>query len=132
SGLSLPDLAQTSLQRLGSASLVLGLLSVGAGLRFGESVSQDPARRASARKLIIWISLVKLAAMPLAALVLVRLLSLEPLPAQIVLAFAALPTAPASYILASRTGGDGALVAVIISVSLAGAAISLPLWLALL
>jgi predicted permease len=132
SGLSLPDLAQTSLQRLGSASLVLGLLSVGAGLRFGESVSQDPARRASARKLIVWISLVKLAAMPLAALVLVRLLSLEPLPAQIVLAFAALPTAPASYILASRMGGDGALVAVIISVSLAGAAISLPLWLALL
>lgn len=132
SGLVLPDLLSTSLQRLGAASLVLGLLSVGAGLRVGRSANQDPARQASARRLIIWMTAVKLAAMPLAALALARMLALEPLSAKVVLAYAALPTAPSAYILASRMGGDGALVAVIISVSLGGAVIAIPFWLAML
>ena len=132
SGLTLPDLLAKNLERLGAASLVLGLLSVGAGLRLGGLATDDAERRASAHKLLLWITSVKLLAMPLAALVLVRLLGLEPLPAQIVVAYAALPTAPASYILASRMGGDGSLVAVLITLSFAGALAAIPLWLALL
>jgi hypothetical protein len=78
-----------------------------------------------------WFIAVKLAAMPLVALVLVRVLELPPVPAQIVVAYAALPTAPAAYILASRMGGDGAFVAMLISMTLIASALALPFWIAL-
>ena len=63
--------------------------------------------------------------MPLAALVLVRWMDLNPVAAAIVVAYAALPTAPSAYILASRMGGDGPLVAALISLSLIGSAFAL-------
>jgi malonate transporter len=129
-GIRLPGLLATSLDRLGSASLVLGLLSVGAGLKLGQSAAIDPGLRASALRLIAWFSSVKLFAMPLFALALVRVFELDPMPAQIVVVYAALPTAPAAYVLATRMGGDGALVAALISVSLVGSAFTIPFWLA--
>jgi predicted permease len=131
-GLPLPGLAVTTLERLGAASLALGLLSVGAGLRLGAIATGDPNSRASAVKLTVWITAVKLVAMPLAALLLVRWMNLGPIAAAIVVAYAALPTAPSAYILASRMGGDGPLVAALISISLIGSALALPFWLALL
>jgi malonate transporter and related proteins len=46
--------------------------------------------------------------------------------------FAAMPTATTAYVLANRMGGDGALVAVCISIMTIAAAVTLPLWLLLL
>ena len=69
--------------------------------------------------------------MPAIALLLARWLDLPPLSAQIVVAYAALPTAPASYILASRMGGDGAFVALLVSATLIASALALPFWIAL-
>ena len=130
-GLRLPDLADTTLKRLGSASLVLGLLSAGAGLKLGAFTATDPVARARTFKLAGWFVAVKLAAMPLVALMLTRVLELAPVPAQIAVAYAALPTAPAAYILASRMGGDGAFVAMLVSLTLIASAVALPFWIAL-
>jgi predicted permease len=131
SGLRLPELIENTLLRLGSASLVLGLLSAGAGLKLGIFAQGNPAARKRTLMLAGWFIAVKLAAMPLVALVLVRVLELPPVPAQIVVAYAALPTAPAAYILASRMGGDGAFVAMLISMTLIASALALPFWIAL-
>ncbi len=131
-GLPLPALAVTTFERLGAASLALGLLSVGAGLRLGAIATGDAASRSSAVRLAVWLTSVKLIAMPLAALALVRWMDLNPVAAAIVVAYAALPTAPSAYILASRMGGDGPLVAALISLSLIGSAFALPFWLAML
>lgn len=130
-GLRLPSLAATTFERLGSASLVLGLLSAGAGLRLGAFTSADRRAQSKTLTLATWFVAVKLAAMPAVALLLARWLDLPPLSAQIVVAYAALPTAPASYILASRMGGDGAFVALLVSATLIASALALPFWIAL-
>lgn len=131
SGLRVPELIENTLLRLGSASLVLGLLSAGAGLKLGIFAQGDSAARKRTLTLAGWFIAVKLAAMPLVALVLVRVFELPPVPAQIAVAYAALPTAPAAYILASRMGGDGAFVAMLISMTLIASALALPFWIAL-
>ena len=130
-GLRLPELAENTLLRLGSASLVLGLLSAGAGLRLGALAERDAAVRARTLTLAAWFLAVKLIAMPLVAFTLTHLLALPPVPAQIAVAYAALPTAPAAYILASRMGGDGAFVAMLVSATLIASALALPFWIAL-
>jgi predicted permease len=122
-----PILATTA--RLGQASLALGLLAAGAGLRF-ERVRSDQAQvRASAQRLALWFTSVKLVAMPATALLLARVFNLPPLATLIVVMYASLPTAPAAYILASRMGGDGPFVAYLISLSLLGSLVALPVWL---
>ena len=50
---------------------------------------------------------------------------------QIVVLFDALPTASSAYILAQRMGGNGAVIAVLISLGTVVSAITVPLWLAL-
>ena len=42
--------------------------------------------------------------------------------------FAALPTASSAYILATRMGGDGRIVAWLISATTLGSMLTLPLW----
>jgi predicted permease len=42
--------------------------------------------------------------------------------------FCALPTSPASYVLASRMGGDGVYVAQLITLSLLVSTLTLPFW----
>ncbi|UXH76798.1 AEC family transporter [Roseateles amylovorans] len=121
SGLRLPEPAAITLQRIGLAALPLGLMAVGAGLRLG--ALKDAPRLAvallSIRHLIL----------PLWALLLARLLAL-PLPqAQILLAFAAMPTASSAYVLAVRMGGNGPFVAGLVTVSTLLGMVVLPLWL---
>ncbi len=127
--LQLPAPASATLDRLGAASLALGLLSAGAGLRLGRLASADGAYRASALRLATWFTAIKLGVMPLVALLLARQLELPGLSATIVVIYASLPTAPASYILASRMGGDGPFVAMLVSLSLLASALALPFWL---
>jgi malonate transporter len=121
-GLPLPEVAQTLLSRFGAAALVLGLLAVGAAF--------NPALPRGNRGLIAYLLAVKLLALPAAAWALGRALSLSPETMVLAVAFAALPTASAAYILAIRLGGDSRLAATLVSYSVAGSLVTLPLWLA--
>ena len=122
-GVALPEPVSATLARLGQAALALGLLSVGAGLRFG-SVH-------GARALAAWLTAVKLLAMPAVAWAVGTRLGLPALPLRMVMLFSAMPTASSAYILANRMGGDGALVAWLISLSTLASIVTLPLWLEL-
>lgn len=82
-------------------------------------------------RLIGWMLAVKLLAMPLVAMGVARLLQLPALEARMLLLFAALPTASASYVLAMRMGGDGRMVAVLLSLGTLLSAATIPLWLML-
>ena len=75
--------------------------------------------------------LAALSAMPLAALTIARAIDLAPLPTQIAVMFATMPTAPASYVLATRMGGDGPFVAWLITISLLCSLAAIPFWLSL-
>ena len=69
--------------------------------------------------------------MPLTALLIATALELPTLPATIAVMFASMPTAPASYVLATRMGGDGPFVASLITISLVASLAAIPFWLSL-
>ena len=122
-GVHLPGPLDTALGRLGAAALALGIICVGA------SLSWEGGKGHGA--LIAWMLGVKLLALPAAALLIAHLLALPPLESQMLLLFAALPTASAAYVLAMRMGGDGRMVAVLISLGTLLSALTIPLWLML-
>jgi malonate transporter and related proteins len=122
-GLVLPNVAATTLQRLGAAALPLGLMAVGAGLRIG--ALRDAPGLAAALLAIRHLML------PAAALLVVRLLPLTTMQQQIVVMFSALPTAASAYVLASRMGGRGEFVAGLVTVSTLLGMASVPIALAL-
>ncbi len=122
-GFEMPALLGTFLTRLGTASLALGLLCIGAGLTFA-SVHEE-------RRTMTYFVLVKLMAMPALGLALVHALGLGGVPALVVLLFTALPTASSAYILAARMGGHAAPVAYAITVQTLLAMLTLPLWIGL-
>ncbi len=121
-GLRLPELAATTLTRIGAAALPLGLMAVGAGLQLG-ALREGP--RLAAALLTI-----KHLLMPALALALVLLWPLPPAQQAIVVAFAALPTASSAYVLAVRMGGHGGFTAGLVTVSTLIGMAALPLWLA--
>jgi predicted permease len=122
-GLSLPEIAGATLSRMGSASIALGLMAVGAGLRL--------SGLHEAKGLAAYLLSVKLLALPLIGYILARWFALPPLQLQIVVMFCALPTASSAYVLAARMGGNGPFVAFLISASTLMSAVTLPLWLGL-
>lgn len=122
-GLRLPESGWQMLSRLGSASLPLGLLAVGAALQLRGAGAQ--------RTLIAWCIAVKLAVVPACAYALAIALHLDTLSLHSVVLFGALPAATSAYILAVRMGGDGKVVAAIISLSTLAAMLTLPVWLAI-
>jgi malonate transporter len=124
-GLQAPAMALKFLGRLGEAAIVLGLLAVGAGLRLSGAGGRGAHVAAG------YLLLVKLAAMPAIALLLIRAFGLGGLHADIALIFCALPAASSAYILAQRMGGDGARVAWLISAGTLASMLSIPLWLGL-
>jgi hypothetical protein len=119
SGLGLPLGSDRLFSLLATASLPLGLLCVGAALR-----PQELSKEVSA---LGWNCAVRLLAMPLLAFLVARLLHLPPLESGLLLLFFALPTAPTSYVLTCQLGGDGRLMAGIITLQTLLAAASLPL-----
>jgi len=123
SGAPLPAPAAQFLGRLAEAAIALGLLAVGAALKLN-------GRPGGGYGAAAWFLAVKLLALPVAALLIGRLLALSGAYLDIALAYAALPTASSAYILAQRMGGDGRSVAWLISASTLAAMVTLPLWLA--
>lgn len=123
-GLELAAPLQSFLKRLADAAVALGLLAVGAALRWGNIGGRWTGSA--------WIVAVKLLALPSVAWMLGRALGLEGIAFDTLVLFAALPTASSAYILAMRMGGDGAGVAWLISATTLLAVPSLTFWLHLL
>ena len=121
-GLQLPVPVDTFLTRLGAAAIALGIICVGAAL------SWDGGRGHG--KLLSWMLVTKLAVMPAMALGIGYALDLPKIDHQMLVLFGALPCASAAYVLAMRMGGDGRMVAVLISIGTAVSAVSIPFWLA--
>ena len=123
-GLGLPDVVAGLLDLIGRAALPIGLLAVGAGLRFEFGGGQGRALAVSTG--------LKLAVLPLVTLVLAWMLGVAGTPLVIAVLFNALPTASSSYILARQMGGDAPLMATIITAQTLIALITLPVTLTLL
>ena len=118
-GVKLPDLAVTTLGRIGSAALPIGLMAVGAGLTLG-ALRESPG-------LATALLAIRHAILPAVAIALVIALKMPPAQQAVVVAFAALPTASSSYVLAARMGGHGGFVAGLVTVSTLVGMASLPL-----
>lgn len=123
-GFEVAEAARSFLLRLGDAAVALGLLAVGAALRWGRV---EGHLRGS-----LWLVTVRLMLLPATAWVLGRQLGLSGIAFDTLVLFAALPSASSAYILAMRMGGDGAGVAWLISATTLLAVPSLAFWLYLL
>ncbi len=123
-GLQLPDPVDTVMARLGAAAVALGILCVGANLTWQGGHGHG--------RLMAWMVGVKLLWLPLAALAIGALMQLDMVTRQMLVLFAALPPASSAYVLAMRMGGDGRLVALLVSVATVLSAATIPLWLAAL
>ncbi|MDQ5902736.1 MAG: malonate transporter, partial [Pseudomonadota bacterium] len=108
------------LGRLADATVALGLLTVGAALRL-----QGQAGVLGAS---IYLSVVKLMALPLLAVIIGKAVGLTGIYYGVAILFASLPTASSAYILAMRMGGDGRSVAWIISATTLASMLTMPLW----
>ncbi len=117
-GLKPPAWLNPSLDRIGAASLALGLMAAGAGMQFGHL--------ARAKALAAGVLAIRHLVLPLAAWALARLFRLDPVQTMVLLAFSALPTASSCYVLASRMGYNGALVAGLVTLSTLLGMASLP------
>ncbi|MFL6622409.1 MAG: AEC family transporter [Sulfurifustaceae bacterium] len=119
-GLPVPYPAQQFLDRLSQAAIAMGLLAVGAALKWRRSV-----RGLSSE---VYILAIKLVAVPATAWWTGRWLGLGGLYFNTVVLFAALPPASAAYILTVRMGGDGPGVAWLISVGTLASMVTLSAW----
>lgn len=121
SGLGLPAPAVPVLDLLAAMALPLGLLAVGAAL--------DLRALRTGGVAVIAAALVKLVLMPLLAWGLARGIGLDQQATQVLLVFAAVPTATSAYILARQLGGDAPLMANIITAQTLIALLTMPLML---
>lgn len=123
-GIGLPGGSERLLGLLAAASLPLGLLCVGAALNLQELRGEKAT--------LAWNCALRLLAMPALALLVALALRLPPQESTLLVLFFALPTAPTAYVLTRQLGGDGHLMAGIITLQTLLAAVSLPLVLSLL
>ncbi len=122
-GLTLPALLDGILELLARASLPLGLIAVGAGLRL-DSLGQARGH--------LWYGVaVKLLVLPACAWALSQASGLSGIYYQTVMLFAALPMSTVAYVLATRMGADGRVTAAQVAVTTLLSMLTLPLWLAL-
>ncbi len=122
-GFHLPGPVDVVMTRLGAASLALGIICVGAALSWEGGKGHG--------RLLTWMIVVKLFAVPALALGIAAMLGLPPIQRDMLVLFGALPCASAAYVLAMRMGGNGRMVAVLISLGTLISAITIPMWLAL-
>jgi malonate transporter and related proteins len=122
-GLQLPEVVAGTLSRMANASIALGLIAVGAGLRV--------SGLKEAKGMALWFIAVKLLALPAIGLLAGRAIGLPPPQLQILVLFCAVPTASSAYVLAARMGGNGPYVAFLISAGTVVSLLTLPVWLAL-
>lgn len=120
-GLSVPALADGTLELLARASLPLGLIAVGAGLRLD---ALDHARGH------LWYgTAVKLLVLPAIAWGLSWPFGLTGIWRDTAILMAALPMSTVAYVLANRMGGDGQVSAAQVTLTTLLSMVTLPLWL---
>jgi malonate transporter and related proteins len=117
-GFSIPVWIEPAVTRIGAASLALGLMAAGAGMRF-ETLARAKALTVSVLSIRHFLT-------PLIAMALARLLRLDGAQTTVLLAFSALPTASSAYVLAARMGYNGPYVAGLVTLSTLLALASLP------
>jgi len=123
-GLALPVMLNSALGLLSQASLPMGLIAVGSGLRLKGLHSQRGT---------LWYGVTaKLLIVPAVAWGLATLFGLSGVYFNIAVLMAALPVSTMAYVLATRMGGDGDTIAAQVMLSTLLAALTLPLWLFLL
>ncbi|QEI08048.1 AEC family transporter [Pigmentiphaga aceris] len=119
-GIRPPDVADAVLGRLGNAAIAFGLICVGGSLVWRGA--------GEARGMTTYLVAVKLILTPLVAIPIGYAFGLPLLEHRILVLFAALPTASSAYVLATRMGGNGPMVAMLISVGTVLSAVTIPLW----
>ena len=117
-GLALPAVVDITLSRIGAAALPLGLMAVGAGLRFG-ALREGPGLAGG-------LMAIRHGVLPAVAIALVLWQDLPVGQQAVLVAFAAMPTASSAYVLAARLGGNGSYVASLVTVSTLLAMVGLP------
>lgn len=117
--LPVPPVLMTFADILGRASLALGLLVVGAGLRLGD------LRRP---RLATWLtSVLKLGVLPALAVGIGLVCGLSGVDLLVVAIASAVPSAPNGYVLARQMGGDAPLLAQMLTIQTMLAAVTLPM-----
>ena len=116
--LGLPPIIGPILEIIGHAALPLGLMAVGAGLDFG-AVHE---RRATITRAVA----LKLAVMPGLTFAACWAYGVSGVPQTVAVMFAALPVASSSYVMTRQLGGDGPLMAGIITATTIAAGVTLP------
>lgn len=122
-GITIPQWLTPTFTRIGAASLALGLLAAGAGMKFS-TLGRGKVLAASVlaiRHLIL----------PLLAWGFAIALRLDATQASVLMAFSAVPTASSAYVLAQRMGYNGPYVAGLVTLSTLLGVVSLPFALAL-
>ncbi len=123
-GWHLPESLRATIALLSQASLPMGLIAVGAGLRL---------QGLNRHRGTLWYGVaVKLGVLPAVAWGLAVLFGLHAVYFHAVVLMAALPLSTVSYVLAARMGGDGNIVAAQVLLTTLLAMASLPLWLLLM
>jgi malonate transporter and related proteins len=123
-GFRMPGWIEPSVQRIGNASLALGLLAAGAGMQLGSLRGGFTLAAA--------VLGIKHLALPVLAALMARLWGLDAAQTLILMAFSALPTASSAYVLAARMGYNGPYVAALVTLSTLLGMLSLPLALVVL
>ncbi|MGU7780804.1 AEC family transporter [Burkholderia sp. PU8-34] len=117
-GVTFPAAVEPAVRALGAASMPLGLLCVGAALKFDAVRAwMQPVCIASAFKFMV---------MPVLTFVAGHAFGLTDVALTVALLFQALPTSSASYIMARQLGGDAALMAGITAFQTLAAALAMP------
>lgn len=118
-GIGLHSTLAASLDLFGRAAFPVGLILVGAALNFKGLFS--------AWELTLSSIIIQFVFKPIAAILLINLMAIQGVAALVLLVFLSVPTAPASYILARKLGGDAPSMAIIITAQTLLAFITLPI-----
>ena len=120
----LPVVVGNLMDIMGRAALPMGLLAVGAGLRFdGIGDGLKPVAIASVAHLIV---------LPVVAFLFSLVFGLDPVSQDAALIYTAIPVAASAFILARQMGGDHRLMALIITAQTVLSGVTLPLVLGVL
>ncbi|WCM92092.1 AEC family transporter [Acidovorax sp. NCPPB 2350] len=117
-GFRIPAWMEPSVNRVGAASIALGLMSAGAGMQLG--------LLARSKLLSTSVLAIRHLVQPLVACAMARWMGLDTVQATVLLAFSALPTASTCYVLAARMGYNGPYVAGLVTLSTVLGVVSLP------
>ena len=122
--LPVPAMGLQVLDMIGRGALGLALLTVGAGLRLGDAVSNWPP--------VAMATVLKLLVMPLFMGVSLTAMNVGGDAFAVAMLCGAVPTGSGAYVLARQMGGDAPMVANILTLQVIAAAISIPLvlWMA--